>query len=309
MRKPDFFMVGAPKCGTTALHDYLSQHPGIFMAPRRGTNHFATDLLKPGDFWRSGERYLRIFRGAGAAGLVGESSVYYLFSTEAAANIRSFAPEAKIVAMIRNPVEVVESFHAQLVYDGDESITELREALAAETERRAGRGIPEHIRMERRLCYREVAAFASQVERYLDVFGKQAVHVVVYDDFKADTAAAYRAVLVFLGADETFTPDLRVLNPNKGVRSRAFHALASRPPALLRRPAKALLPVVGRVAGRRLLQAFNRKLNTTFVPRAPMPADLRRELCREFAPEVERLGRLLSRDLSHWVRTGDPAAA
>lgn len=141
MRKPDFFIVGAPKSGTTAMHEYLGQHPDIFMPKVKESHHFATDLLppnRPNSYYRSIDNYLAIFKGARNEKIVGESSVFYLYSKTAAKNIYEFNKDSKILIMVRNPTEWLESYHSQLVYNGDEDILDLCEALKAEEEQKRG---------------------------------------------------------------------------------------------------------------------------------------------------------------------------
>ncbi len=118
---PNFFIVGAPKCGTTALYEYLRPHPSIFMPRHKEPHYFASDLgTYP--FIKTLDDYRRLFDGAGPQHLrVGEASVYYLRSTTAIANIRAFNPDAKLIAMFRNPVEMVHSLHSQLLYVAEEN--------------------------------------------------------------------------------------------------------------------------------------------------------------------------------------------
>jgi hypothetical protein len=178
------------------------------------------------------------------------------------------------------------------------------EALAAEPERRAGRRICHRSVLPQSLLYREAAAFTEQVRRYFQVFGRDQVHVIIYDDFAAHTTETYRGALEFLGVAPDFLPaDFKVVNGNKTVRSRLLRAIVHEP--LVREAAVAL--------GRRLPQgAFKflqrldvrlRRFNTRPEKRSAMAPEQRAELKREFAPEIERLSELLGRDLTHWSRT------
>ena len=131
IKKPDFFIVGAPKCGTTALANYLGQHPDIFMAKQKESHHFATDLIPYDDYWRNRNHYLKIFQEAKENQIIGEASVFYLLSQEAAKNIKKFSPNAKIIIMLRNPVDLLYSHYFQAVYNGRETITDFEKALGA----------------------------------------------------------------------------------------------------------------------------------------------------------------------------------
>jgi hypothetical protein len=296
-RGPDFFVVGAPKCGTTALDHYLAAHPNVFMAPQKESHHFATDLTRPDDKYRSREVYLQLFKGAGGAQRVGESSVMYLYSEVAARQIHAYRPDAQIIVMLRDPVTMIPSLHSENIFNGHETELDLERALAAEPQRRAAIGQRTKHRIPQRILYREVADYAPQLARYFDTFGREHVHVILYENFAADPAETYRRVLDFLGLDSAFQPDFRVVNANKAPRSRVLTSLLNRPPPWLRRAWRALgLPLeVQRALIRRTLD-----LNVREEPRRPLDAELAKRLRRELAPSVEKLGVLLGQDLSSW---------
>ena len=298
---PEFFIVGAPKCGTTALQDYLSQWPEVFMPDGKEFHHFADDLLRPDDGLRDRATYLELFRAAAPGQRVGEASAFHLLSTVAAQRIHAARPDAKIVVMLRNPLEVVPALHAQLVFNGEEPLTDLGAALDVGPDRTAGRGIPARARFGAKLCYLEVVRFATQLERFLDLFPD--LHVVVYDDFKRDTARSVREVARRLGIDPAFEPDLRVVNASRRVRSRRMQDLLLEPPAPLLRLGAMVMPRVVRRAAR----GFLHRLNTEERRREPLGAALRERIADACADEVRRLGGLLGRDLGHWL-DGDPIA-
>jgi hypothetical protein len=298
--KPDFFLVGAPKCGTTALHRHLARHPEIFVAAKEEMNHFATDLLRAEDPWRSERAYLEAFRDAGNARRIGDASVFHLFSTTAAREIHAFEPDARILVMLRDPVDWLPSYHSQMLFNGDETLRDLAAALAAEPARVRGAEVPAHLRFPQRLFYSRVGAFAEQLERYFEVFGRERVHVVIFDDLVRDSAASLCAVLEFLGVDAAHGRGFELANPNRTVRSAAFSEFLKRPPDGVARLVTALLPAAARQSLRRAL----RRLNSRSAPREPLPPGLRAQICERFRPEVARLERLLGRALPGWC---DPA--
>jgi hypothetical protein len=307
MKKPNFFIVGAPKCGTSAMYYYLGQHPDIFipdtsdtledaLGGKRELNYFGSDLA----FSRpSRDIYLTYFAGATDEKRLGECSVLYLYSKRASAEIKRFSPDARIIIMLRHPVEMIYAWHAQLVYWGDEDVVEFATALKLEAERRQGRCLPRsHDHPVACFFYREIAKYTAQVKRYLDQFGRDQVHVIIFDDFKAETAGIYRQTLQFLGVDEAFQPELPLINANKQVRNRALHAVLRRPPASLRRLVRRFLPgLVHQALRRRLL-----RYNTKHVVRDPLDAALQQQLQAAFAPDVAQLSQLLERDLTGWCR-------
>jgi hypothetical protein len=292
--RPAFFLVGAPKCGTTALQQYLAQAPDVFMPAGKEFHHFADDLLCWDDPLRDEARYLALFADAAPGQLVGETSVFHLLSTTAAARIQAFAPDARIVVMVRNPLELIPALHAQLVYNGEEPLADLGEALDAEADRARGLRIPAAARFPQKLLYTQVVRFAEQIERYRARFAR--LHVVVYDDFKRDTAAAVREVLAFLGRDAAFAPEIRVVNANKQVRSRRFQRLLRDADGPLARLAR-LVPRSTRLRIRALLHGWN----TVHRARPPLAPAVRARLRTACALEVEKLGDLIGRDLSPWI--------
>lgn len=317
-KRPDFFIVGAPKCGTTALNHYLAAHPDIFMA-RKETHFFGADLrFGPQlQFYRCyPEEYWTAFAGRNGEARAGESSVWYLFSRKAAQEIKEFNPRARIIIMLRNPVAMLYSLYCQFVADGNEHLPTFREALAAEADRQAGRRLGRQTYFAQALVYRETARFPEQVRRYFDVFGRDRVHVIIYDDFSAETARIYRQALDFLGvAPAGFDRKFEVINGNangnNSVRSPALRAILNDP--FVRRTTvnlRAWLPrgifMMIKNTGLRLNQLnFNDKQKK----RQPLEPELRNSLAREFAPEIERLSDLLGRDLTYWSKPDRVALA
>lgn len=297
MSRPDFFIVGAPKCGTTALHDYLGQHPEIFVSRVKEPTFFGSDLVRPGASRRTLDEYLALFADARSDQRVGESSTAYLSSLRAPAEIFGFNPASQVIAMLRNPIDVLHAYHSQLLYQGEEDIEDFGEALAAETGRRERASAAATPASDVRF-YRSVVSFADQIARYLEQFGRRRVHVVIYDDFRQDVSVEFELVLRFLEVDPLVRPpSFATINPNKQPRIPALHRFLTRPPRVARRAAL-LVPA----RARQLLFGSARRLNTRHAARSPIPPDLYARLARELAPDVERLGDLLGRDLSHWTR-------
>jgi hypothetical protein len=300
MRKPDFFIVGAPRCGTTALRDYLEEHPDIFLADdSREPHFFGTDLHSP-DYIRDEQSYLALFEDAKNAKRAGKKSVSYLYSKRAAAEIKAFQPAAKIIIKLRNPVDMIYSLHTLRFYLGNESIADFQAALEAEEDRRRGLSLPAGVGVHEawKFVYRDQAKFAEQARRYLDTFGRESVHIIIFDDFVRDTAKVYKDTLVFLDVTSDFQLEFRTINPNRRLRSVALHHFIKRPPRLVRSLVKA-------VTRSRLRQRWTNgliRLNAYYEPRPPLLQSLKRQLQEEFRPEVEQLSELLGRDLMHWCK-------
>jgi hypothetical protein len=167
-------------------------------------------------FIRDRAQYLSLFAAARGKKRVGEASVFYLYSRRAAREIRAFDPAARLIVMLRNPVDMMHSLHAQFVAFGNEDIRDFAAALDAEADRKRGRrrprfpGYPGQV-----LFYRDVARYTEQVARYFDAFGREQVHVILHQDLKRDPARVVRDVCRFLGLDARLAPRFRVLNSNR----------------------------------------------------------------------------------------------
>jgi hypothetical protein len=301
MPRPDFFIVGAFKSGSTALYEGLRRHPQIFMPFHKEPLYFGDDLTRR--YGRMTEAdYLRLFRHARPGQRVGEASTWYLYSTSAAREIKQFSPDARIVVVLRNPIDVMYAQHNQLIFNVIEDIPDFGEALAAEPERRAGRRLPPGPINVENLFYRHSVKFAEQLERYFAVFGRDSVHVMLFDDLRRDGALVVRGTLEFLGVDPSLAKAPPTANENRRVRSPLVQRLIFAPKLLL-----PLAPMLRRFPLVRSVRTRLLEMNSEARPRPPMDAELRRQLLVEFAPEIERLAKLIERDLSAWLEP--PAAA
>jgi hypothetical protein len=298
VKRPDVFIVGAFKAGTTALYAYLRAHPQVFMSVPKEPMYFGADLT-PRYRRMTEDEYLQLFQAAQASQHAGEASPWYLYSASAAREIVDFNPDAKPIVMLRNPVDVMYSQHSQLVFNQREDLTDFAEALAAEDDRRAGRRIPPDAIRPEALFYRHSVRFAEQLQRYFDVFGRDGVQVIVFDDLVADPRAAYRSTLAFIGADPDFEVDLSVYNPNRATRSGRISRLVFAPP----RPLRGAFGRLRRVPLAHRIRDALVSANSRQAKRPPMDPELRRELTVEFRPQVAELGELIGRDLSAWSET------
>jgi hypothetical protein len=291
VRRPDFFIVGAPKSGTTAMYDYLRQHPDIFMPEVKEPHFFATDLASP-HYIRDESKYLSLFSKAKDEKRAGEASIWYLYSKRAAQEIKDFSTSASIIIMLRSPADMLYSLHSQYLYSGNEEIADFEAALNAEDDRKRGLRVPASPYPVEILFYREIVRYREQVERYLNRFGADHVRVIIFDDFKSELARVYRETCEFLCVSTQFVPEFNILNPNKSVRSRTVRDFMRDLSPTALEIGRALIPSNVR---NRL-----RRLNMRYERRPPMPAELRRRLNKEFAGEVKQLGQLIGRDLSAW---------
>lgn len=297
--KPNFFIVGAPKCGTTALYEYLRPHPNIFMSEVKEPHFFAKDL---GTYPRikTPDEYAGLFAGSSEEHLrVGEASVYYLRSSVAIANIHEYNPDAKLIAMFRNPVDMVYSLHSQLLYWSEEIEPDFETAWRLQERRSKGLDLPPGSRGSFLLQYAQVGRFGEQTERLLSIVPRSQVKLILYDDFTASPQQAYDEVIEFLGVPHDNRSTFPRVNENKKAKIPWLRNFFRKPPPALRSGVRRLKDVMGAEG---ITAVRNRivNLNTARERRQPLSAEFRAELVATFRDEVALLSTLLNRDLTHW---------
>ncbi len=298
--RPNFFIIGAPKSGTTSLYEYLAGHPQVFMAPVKEPFYFCPDvrigrrprLEHPADE----ARYLKLFAAAGGAPRRGEATTRYLVSAAAPELIGKFAPDAQIVVSLREPVAMMQALHSQRVSGGNEDITDFEEALAADDDRRDGRRLPLGSNA-RGAVYRDNARYGQLLKPWLERFGRDRVHVIILDDLAAQPAATFARLLSFLGVDASYEPPtFAVRNPRHRQR-RAVRAVAdSRLGRLV--SVRLATAVLGEDRRARLAGRLRRsRVARRTVAPEPIAAHIRDALQAELAPDVAGLSELIGRDL------------
>lgn len=286
---PDFAIIGAPKCGTTSLAAYLGAHPGVFMSPIKEPAFFCDPptlrVLAARRHVADVAAYTRLFDAAEPGQLRGEASASYLFSGAAVAQLLLANPKARLIAMVRNPIEMVVSLHAQKAYNGLEC-----EDFATAWHASAKRDV---------LDYRSLGRLGRQIARHKKMVPERQLHVVVFDDLRAEPRAVYRGVLAFLGLADDGRSEFPVLN---GRKCRSWPRLArlamDPPPPLdgLKRALKQALPGRTRAIARRLS-----RVNTRPARQAPLGEPLRREMVEAFRDDVLLLSESLGQDFGHWL--------
>ncbi len=308
---PDFFIVGHQKCGTTALYLMLSEHPQIFMPRDVKEPWFFGRELRPGSFSDDGrvrrsrpetlEQYVALFADAAPGQLIGEASPQTIRSQTAAAEIAALRPDARVVAILREPASFLRSLHLQLVATHIESEKDLARAIALEPKRREGKHLPRRSISPQSLLYSDHVRYVEQLKRLYDAFPREQVLVLIYDDFRADNEATVREVLRFLQLDATGPVETVETKPLDAVRSMRLHQL--------RRAIR--LAGLNPKAGSPLLRAFDKLAPTAlrseaiaarfrrvaYQPQAPPDDALALELRRRFKGEVQAASDYLGRDL------------
>lgn len=301
---PDLFLVGAPKCGTTSMYEYLRQHPQIFFPyddddywRTKEPNHLCPEIgLSEAYSIKDRKDYLGLYASSGSAVWRGDASPYYLVSELAPMAIKELCSAPRILVMLRPPVAMMRSYHQDLVRIHLEDKLDFYEALdwyERMGHQLASDGVPNEPPYR---DYIGMSRFAAQVERYLELFGRDAVKIVLLEDMVSRPQQTYREILEFLDVDNTFCPELRVYNetPHQGSIERMATSIYKHTGA--RHVAQRLFPY----AARRKFLSWIRKHETKRAE--PDPRDER--LRQQCADDVERLSELIGRDLSHWQPRG-----
>jgi len=298
MKRPNFFIAGAPKCGTTALCEYLRHHPAVFFSDPKEPHYFAEDF-DAHRMVRDLASYEALFADANAEHQrVGEGSVLYLYSAVAFERIRAFNPEARIIVMLRNPMEMIPSQHQQYLGSLYEDEPSLEQAWALQDERAAGRYIPRLCRQPELLAYKKIGRFGEQLERLWQIFPREQTMVIVFDDFVADTRKVYLQVLAFLGLEDDGRTDFPRINEASGLRGGLPSWIARHTPVSLRN----LLTHLRFTRSGRGIPKLADRLFKRSQPRQRISPAFHAELKAAFADDISHLSALIGRDLSAWMR-------
>jgi hypothetical protein len=301
MSRPNFFLIGAPKCGTSAMAHYLGEHPGVVFAYPKEPYYWADDFRGIQDRFgiRTLSKYEALFQDATPKTVAaGEGSTIYLASSCAVERILQYQPDAKFIVMLRNPVDMVVSAHLQELSHLNECERDFQTAWTLQESRAAGHQLPRDCYEPKLLQYRDMARLGSQVERLLRTVSRAQVHVIFFEDFQRDLRSVYRGVLRFLQLEDDGRSEFLRINEAKVPRIRWMTKLLNGPGGTaVSRFLKRRLPGPVRNLGDRV----KKFLTTQRVVRKPLPSALSERLRREFADEIRLLESCTGRDLSEWL--------
>jgi len=298
-RLADFFIVGAPKCGTTALSEYLREHPLLFVSKPKEPSFFCEDL--PGlRYVTSRADYDALFSGIGPEKkMAGEASPSYLYSQVAIARIRAYNPDARLVVMLRHPVDLLLSYHTQLCFSLFEDELNFETAWRLQQTRAAGGSIPVNCREPALLQYAAVVDFNAQIDRALASFPREQLLIQLYEDFQQNPRFVYERVLRHIGVESDNRSDFRPINRAKVARSVRLNMMLHAPP-------KWAVSGLSRLSGTRLHDAIValherlKAMNSQDRRPAAISEEFRAELLHCFRPQVDALEQRLGRPLEAW---------
>ncbi|MEZ4600791.1 MAG: sulfotransferase [Syntrophotaleaceae bacterium] len=287
-KKPNFFIVGAAKSGTTSMAYYLAQHPEIFISARKEPFFFIKDAGM-----NNINEYYSLFKNSKKAKAIGEASTGYLFEKESAQLIKEFSPTAKVIIILRNPVDMAYSYwkYMSLIGNEEKSFEEAishNERIFRNTEkfkRSSLRWWASYLYLERGLYY-------NQVRNYLEVFGRENVKIYIFEEFFSNLSYFCQDIFAFLGVNRGFSPDFKKLNEGGEIRFKFLHKIRNRRYPLL----KKFLPVAIRVK----IQTTLLNLNIKKGKKESMQAETRSYLEEFYKDDIVNLEGLLGKEINFW---------
>ncbi len=300
MTMPNFLIIGAAKSGTSALWKYLPQHPDVYMSPKKEPHFFAyenetPDANGPGDYTKFAKTtlasYQALFDGVTTEKAVGEAATTSLYMPQSIKRIQHYIPNAKFIAILRQPADRAYSSFMHLIRDHREPITDFRKALQLESERIAQRwGFMWH--------YTQMGFYYEQIKRFYDHFDQEQIRVYLYDEFSAEPLRIIQDIYRFLDVDDNFVPEMSVRANMSGIQKNSlvekFIVGFFDRPNPIRFLARKLLPLQQR-------WRFTTTVRNLNLERKTLSPEMHYELTQLFREDILKLQVILDKDLSHWL--------
>ena len=297
MTMPNFLILGAPKAGTTALYRYLKEHPQVYMSPIKEPKFFALegekiDFRGPYD-WKKDyitdiETYCALFKEVSDEVAIGEASPWYLHISKAPERIQHHIPDARLIAILRDPVERAYSQFLSLVRQGLEPLTDFAQAMEAEEDRIRNNWSP-------RWHYKQRGFYYAQLKHYFDLFDRSQIRVYLHEDFKTNSISVMQDIFRFLDVDDTFVPDTSQKHNMTYIhRNKVLHKLLKE-----QNPLKSILkPLISSS----LREGIKTNLTTLNIGKRPqIQPKVREQFIQEYREDILKLQELIQRDLSAWL--------
>jgi len=291
IQKPNFFIIGAPKCGTTAMAKYLGEHPNVLMSAPKEPHYFCTDIFftKEWDVSTDDEYMAEFYAGRthGNIKAMGEASVFYMFSQVAVKRILKFNPNAKFIVMVRNPVDAAHSLFSQYSFAGWE-VSDFMQAWRLQAKRSIGESIPKnHPNDPRLLQYGGIYKFGEQLGRLYSQVPKENVLVLNFDEFKDDNRNAYVDCLQFIGVEDDGRTDFSKVNYSRLIKSKFIvRLLKTRLSLNIAKALKTITGVKSLGIGR---------------PQPQLSSKNRQEVLDYYKDDIKILSNILGKDLRSWT--------
>lgn len=290
---PHFLIVGAPKCGTTSLHYYISQHPDVNTSPKE-IHYFGKDLKYKSERPTLKE-YQKNFKDSG---INGDASVWYLYSDTIFEELQGLGITPKIIILLRNPTEVAYSLHSQNIVDANEDVEIFEEALKLEEDRKNGRQLPKNVDPPRTVFYSETANYYPRVKKYQDQLGKENIWIGLQENLKENPSMFLNQLESFLGLTHFENYDFTRQNENKSVKSKTINQFIKKAGKNQIALFRFIIP----------FKSLRKKLvdkvyfgNLTVTKRNKLKDSTRQQLEQKFNPGIEKLNEIIVPDISHWL--------
>lgn len=304
MREPNFIVAGAPRCGSTALYAYLSEHPQIFMSHVKELNYFADDFPNMQKIsFRSYSDYLTVFDDASDAHLgIGEASPFYLFSKVALEKMYATLPNVKIIVSLRNPVDFIHSYHRLNLTLLREDEKDIQKAWALQADRKVGKSLPANLREPELLIYGDLGKFSPYIEKLFATYPREQIKVILLDDLRSNTKVIYEEILEFLDIPSDGRKEFPQVNANFENKSQFLAKLFHPSPKVYQLFMKTI-SLFGADFMEKVSIFYNKveRLNTSPTKRSEMDSNFGAYLTEYFSEDVKKLEKLLDRDLSAWT--------
>ncbi|NNF82077.1 MAG: sulfotransferase [Flavobacteriaceae bacterium] len=290
----DFFLVGAARCGTTSLYENLNLHPQIFLPPVKEPNYFSDvesprfdDYEPPEDgkpyhtkIINSSEVYDGLYKGALPNQLKGDTSPSYLWDLNSAKRIFEHNPKARILISLRNPAQRAFSHYIMNYFTGSDESSSFEKALKA----------PENPMWGGCNLYLDMSRYYHQVKEYYDLFPKEQIMIILYEDYISDIEGEMERIYKFLGIDHS---DLMIetdrKNEIKTIKNLKLLNLFRK--NWLRKP-------LSRLISQERIEAIKRRFFESDKPKDSLSKEMEHELMKEFQDDVLQLSNLIGLDLN-----------
>jgi hypothetical protein len=306
-KSPNFFIIGAPKCGTTAMAQYLAEHPQVFFCAPKEPFFWSTDHAKLRETHRlhSVNDYLKLFKDADPRKhtAIGEGSTNYMQSRVAIKEIVKFQPDARFIVMLRNPVDVAYGMHGELRRHFAEDEPDFEKAWALQQPRSQGEQLPKNDRLINQLQYQDVASFAPQLKRLFDLVPESRRLVLVFDDFVKDARRSYLQTLQFLGLEDDGRTEFPTVNPAGKYRLQLVGKLYQDPPAWLEPPVRCFRAWYAKQGGG--IRHWVHSIVQKKASRESLRPEFREYLREVFRADIEETSALIGKDLTRWTCAGN----
>ncbi|UII21149.1 sulfotransferase family protein [Fulvivirga ligni] len=301
---PDFLIIGAGKCGTTSVDNYLKQHPSIFVTAFKEPNFFGFEMVKPEDFDDPNElkyyqdhsitdlkSYQDLYKEAEPGQIKGETSNTYLYHETAPERIKHYVPDVKMIAIFRQPAERLYSRYLHLARVDQLPTPTFEGVLDKST-----------IWWERNDLVKE-GFYYKNLSKFYDHFDKDQIKVVLFEDLKKDPQGIIQSIAEFVGADGSFEFDLSVEYNKSGFIKNKFYDKMIGQNSIIKKGIKSMVPTSAfeKLKSNPWLRKKFTDITDKNLVRPKLEPELKQKVTDIYRADIQQLAKLINRDLSHWL--------